>query len=171
MATSIGVNSRADVACPPSPDKVVPLSKLGNIKLAQVFIGSCTNGRIEDLRIAANILNGRKVNPHTRLLIVPGSQEVYLQALNEGIVQKFVEAGGAVSTPTCGACVGGHMGVLAGNETCLSTTNRNFVGRMGHVNASTYLSNPAVAAASAIAGKIVHPEEVVTHKTTTVGIK
>jgi len=148
------------VSCPPSPDKAVPVSQAPKVRLDQVFIGSCTNGRIEDLRIAAEILDGRQVHPRTRLIVVPGSQRVYLQALKEGVIEKFVAAGGAVSTPTCGACVGGHMGVVGDGEACLSTTNRNFVGRMGHVNAKTYLSNPAVAAASAIAGTIVHPDEV-----------
>ncbi|MBI2898834.1 MAG: 3-isopropylmalate dehydratase large subunit [Planctomycetes bacterium] len=150
------------VSCPPSPDQVVPVSAVPKVRLDQVFIGSCTNGRIEDLRLAAEILRGRKVHPRTRLIVVPGSQRVYLQALKEGIIETFVVAGGAVSTPTCGACVGGHMGVIADGESCLSTTNRNFVGRMGHVNAKTFLANPAVAAASAVAGTIVHPDSVLT---------
>lgn len=150
------------ISCPPSPDKAVPVSEAPKVRLDQVFIGSCTNGRIEDLRIAAEILQGRQVHPRTRLIVVPGSQRVYMQALKEGLIETFVSAGGAVSTPTCGACVGGHMGVVAEGEACLSTTNRNFVGRMGHVNAKTFLSNPAVAAASAIAGTIVSPEAVLT---------
>ena len=133
-----------------------------SVRLDQVFIGSCTNGRIEDLRIAADILAGRQVHPRTRLIVVPGSQRVYLQALQEGVIEKFIRAGGAVSTPTCGACVGGHMGIVGPGEACLSTTNRNFVGRMGAINAKTFLSNPAVAAASAVAGTIVHPDEVLT---------
>jgi 3-isopropylmalate/(R)-2-methylmalate dehydratase large subunit len=147
------------VACPPSPTASCPVGSLQGLKLDQVLIGSCTNGRIEDLRVASAILDGRKVHPDVRLIVVPGSQEVYLKALREGIISRFIEAGAAVSTPTCGACIGGHMGVLASGEVCLSTTNRNFIGRMGHTGSKVYLCNPAVAAASAVAGCIVHPAE------------
>jgi 3-isopropylmalate/(R)-2-methylmalate dehydratase large subunit len=126
----------------------------------QVVIGSCTNGRLEDLKVAADILRGKKVRSGTRLIVLPGSQEVYLQALKEGIVEVLVLAGAAVSTPTCGACLGGHMGVLAGGEVCLSTTNRNYAGRMGHREAQIYLASPAVAAATAVTGEITHPEKV-----------
>lgn len=145
------------VSIPSAPDQVRDVRDVEGVKLDQVFIGSCTNGRIEDLRLAASILKGKKVHPRVRLLVVPGSQRVYIQAAQEGLLGLFAEAGAAVSTPTCGACVGGHMGILAGGEACLSTTNRNFVGRMGHVNSKVYLSNPAVAAASALAGEIADP--------------
>ena len=126
----------------------------------QVVIGSCTNGRLEDLRLAAGILTGKKVNPNLRCIIIPGSQRVYLDALKEGLIEAFIEAGAAVSTPTCGPCLGGHMGILAAGERCISTTNRNFIGRMGSNRSEVYLSNPAVAAASAIMGRIASPEEV-----------
>jgi len=131
-----------------------------DISIDQVVIGSCTNGRMEDLRIAAQILKGQKVHPYVRLIIIPGTQNVYMQSLYEGLIEIFIEAGGAVSTPTCGPCLGGHMGVLAEGEKCVSTTNRNFVGRMGHKRSELYLSGPAVAAASAILGRIGSPEEV-----------
>ena len=124
------------------------------------MIGSCTNGRISDLRLAAKILRGRKINSAIRLIVIPGTQNVYLEAVKEGLAKIFVEAGGLFSTPTCGPCLGGHMGILAEGERAISTTNRNFVGRMGHVKSEVYLSNPAVAAASAIKGRIAHPEEV-----------
>lgn len=152
------------ISRPTSPDNVAPVSEVDGVKLDQVFIGSCTNGRIEDIRLAAGILKGRKVHPDVRMIIVPGSQRVYEQAARENLLEIFVAAGGAVSTPTCGACVGGHMGVLGSNEVCLSTTSRNFVGRMGDVNSRTYLSNPAVAAASAVAGQIVHPDKILNKK-------
>lgn len=145
------------VSIPYAPDQVKNVDDVEGVKLDQVFIGSCTNGRIEDLRLAASILKGKRVHDRVRLLVIPGSQRVYIQAANEGLLGLFAEAGAAVSTPTCGACVGGHMGILAGGEACLSTTNRNFVGRMGHANAKVYLANPAVAAASALAGEIVNP--------------
>jgi 3-isopropylmalate/(R)-2-methylmalate dehydratase large subunit len=125
-----------------------------------VVIGSCTNGRIDDLRLAAGILKGRKVDPHLRCIILPGSQQVYLDALKEGIIEIFIRAGAAVSTPTCGPCLGGYIGILAAGERCVSTTNRNFVGRMGHIKSEVYLANPAVAAASAIAGRIAGPQEI-----------
>jgi len=148
------------VAYPPSPANVKPAKELSHIEIDQVVIGSCTNGRIEDLRIAAQILKGKKVAPWVRLIVIPATQGVYLQALREGLIEIFIEAGGAVSTPTCGPCLGGHMGVLAEGERALATTNRNFVGRMGHPKSEVYLSNPAVAAASAILGRIADPEEV-----------
>jgi 3-isopropylmalate/(R)-2-methylmalate dehydratase large subunit len=124
-------------------------------------IGSCTNGRLEDLRLAARILKGRKVHPGVRCIIIPGSQQVYLDALTEGLIEIFIKAGAVVSPPTCGPCLGGHMGVLGDGERCISTTNRNFVGRMGSTQAEVYLSNPAVAAASAIMGRIISPEEII----------
>jgi len=148
------------IAFPPSPDKVFPVSAAKNIALDQVVIGSCTNGRIEDLRVAASILKGKKVSPRVRLLVIPATQKIYSTALEEGLLKIFVDAEAAVSTPTCGPCLGGHMGILARGEKALSTTNRNFIGRMGHPESEVYLCNPAVAAASAVAGRIVHPEEV-----------
>lgn len=148
------------VAFPYLPENVKPVSEVGEVPIDQVVIGSCTNGRIEDLRLAGQILRGRKCHPRVRTIVIPGSQEVYLEALREGLLQVFVEAECAVSTPTCGPCVGGHMGVLAEGERCLSTTNRNFVGRMGHPSSEVYLASPAVAAASAVAGKIASPEEI-----------
>jgi len=133
---------------------------VGDIEIDQVVIGSCTNGRIEDLITAAEVLQGRKVNKRVRCIIIPGSREVYLEALRRGMIEAFIESGAVVSTPTCGPCLGGHMGVLAAGERCVSTTNRNFVGRMGSTESEVYLANPAVAAASAILGKIAGPEEV-----------
>jgi len=123
-------------------------------------IGSCTNGRLEDLRLAAQVLKGRKVHPRVRCIVIPGTQQVYLDALKEGLIETFIRAGAAVSTPTCGPCLGGHMGILAGGEKAVSTTNRNFVGRMGSPKSEVYLANPAVAAASAITGRIASPEEI-----------
>ena len=131
-----------------------------DVILDQVVIGSCTNGRIEDLRKAAEVMKGHKVKKGLRLIIFPATQDIYLKAIEEGLITTFVEAGGVVSTPTCGPCLGGHMGVLGKGEKCLSTTNRNFVGRMGHSKSEVYLSSPAVAAASAIAGRIYNPEKV-----------
>ena len=148
------------VARPTSPDNVVPLREVLGVKVDQVFIGSCTNSRITDLRRAANILRGRRVAPGVRLIVTPSSQEVALAAAREGLIEVFMEAGAAVTVPTCGACLGGHQGVLGDGETCLSTSNRNFPGRMGHPDALVYLSNPSVAAASAVAGCIAHPDEV-----------
>jgi len=148
------------VAFPHSPQNAKPISKVGSVKIDQSFIGSCTNGRIEDLRIAAEILKGHQVYPEVRLIILPATQDIYLQALEEGLIKIFITSGAAVSTPTCGPCLGGHMGVLAEGERAISTTNRNFVGRMGHPKSEVYLANPAVAAASAIMGKIASPEEV-----------
>ncbi|APV44086.1 3-isopropylmalate/(R)-2-methylmalate dehydratase large subunit [Dehalogenimonas formicexedens] len=146
------------VALPHLPSNVRPVSQVGDISLDQVVIGSCTNGRFEDLQMAAGILKGKKVNSNLRCIIIPGSQQVYMDALRAGYIEAFIEAGCAVSTPTCGPCLGGHMGILAAGEKCLATTNRNFIGRMGSPRSEVYLAGPAVAAASAIAGKIVPPE-------------
>lgn len=146
------------VACPHLPSNVKPAAKLGNIALDQVVIGSCTNGRLSDLRLAAKILKGKKIKPGLRLIIIPATQEVYLEAVKEGLAEIFIQAGGVFSTPTCGPCLGGHMGILAEGERCLATTNRNFIGRMGSPKSEVYLTSPAVAAASAIKGRIVHPE-------------
>jgi 3-isopropylmalate/(R)-2-methylmalate dehydratase large subunit len=148
------------VAFPYSPENARAVSEAGEVWIDQVVIGSCTNGRLEDLRIAAEILKGRHVHPEVRCIIIPGSQQVYVEALREGLLEVFVEAGAAVSTPTCGPCLGGHMGVLAAGERAVSTTNRNFHGRMGHLESEVYLAGPAVAAASAIRGRIVAPQEV-----------
>jgi 3-isopropylmalate/(R)-2-methylmalate dehydratase large subunit len=148
------------VAFPHKPSNARPISKVGKVEIDQVVIGSCTNGRLEDLQIAARVLRGRKVHKRVRCIIIPGSREVYLQALRKGLIKLFIEAGAVVSTPTCGPCLGGYMGVLAAGERCISTTNRNFVGRMGSPQSEVYLSNPAVAAASAILGRIAGPEEV-----------
>ena len=148
------------VAAPSLPSNVSPVSKFGHVTIDQSVIGLCTNGYIDDLRLAASVLKGKKVHPDVRCLVFPGSQKVYLQALKEGLLEIFVSAGAAVSTPTCGPCLGGHMGVLAAGERAIATSNRNFVGRMGSPKSEVYLSNPAVAAASAIAGRIVSPEEV-----------
>lgn len=144
------------VAKPHSPDNVVPVAEVGDVELDQVFIGSCTNGRLEDLRIAAKILKGKQIAKDTRLIVIPASKKVYLDAIREGLVEIFVEAGGTFGYPTCGPCIGGHMGVLGEDEVCLSTSNRNFKGRMGAVSAKIYLSSPETAAKSAIAGKIVN---------------
>jgi 3-isopropylmalate/(R)-2-methylmalate dehydratase large subunit len=148
------------VSLPHSPANAKPVSQVKNVKIDQAVIGSCTNGRIEDLRLAAQIFRKHKVHHGIRCIIIPGTQQVYLEALAEGLVEIFVKAGAAFSTPTCGPCLGGHMGVLAAGERCISTTNRNFVGRMGHTKSEVYLANPAVAAASAVTGVITHPDEV-----------
>jgi len=148
------------VAFPHSPANARPVSQAGDIEIDQVVIGSCTNGRLEDLRLAARILKGKKVHPRVRCIIIPGSQQVYLDAVIEGFVETFIRAGAVVSTPTCGPCLGGHMGVLAEGERCVSTTNRNFVGRMGSPRSEVYLVNPAIAAASAIMGRIASPDEI-----------
>ncbi len=147
------------VAFPHLPSNKRGISKVPKIKIDQSVIGSCTNGRIEDLRVAAKILKRRKIHPDVRLIILPATQRVYLQALKEGLIEIFIKAGGVVSTPTCGPCLGGHMGVLAEGEKSIATTNRNFIGRMGHPKSEVYLSNVAVAAASAVAGQIISPEE------------
>ncbi len=148
------------VSFPHLPENTRTIDNVGDIKIDQSIIGSCTNGRISDLRIAAEIMKGKRVAKNVRTIIIPGTQEIYLQALKEGLIEIFVEAGAVVSTPTCGPCLGGHMGILAEGERAISTTNRNFVGRMGHTDSEIYLSSPAVAAASAIAGKIAAPNEV-----------
>ena len=148
------------VAFPHLPANARPVSQAGDIEINQVIIGSCTNGRLEDLKLAAQILKGKKVHDNVRCIIIPGSQQVYVDALNERLIEIFIEAGAAVSTPTCGPCFGGHTGVLAEGERCVSTTNRNFVGRMGHPKSEVYLANPAVAAASAVTGRITHPDEI-----------
>jgi 3-isopropylmalate/(R)-2-methylmalate dehydratase large subunit len=148
------------VAFPHLPENTKNISDVGNVTIDQSVIGSCTNGRIEDLRIAAGILKGKKVNDNVRCVVFPGTQQIYKQAMHEGLVDIFIDANVAVSTPTCGPCLGGHMGILAKGERAIATTNRNFVGRMGHPESEVYLSNPAVAAASAILGRIGSPEEV-----------
>ncbi len=148
------------VACPSSVDNVKPISKVGNVEVNQAFIGSCTNGRIEDLRIAAQIMKGKKVKQGVRTLVIPASQEVYAQALKEGLVEVFTEVGALVCGATCGPCLGGHIGLLASGETCVSTSNRNFIGRMGSPEASVYLASPATVAASALTGKLTDPREV-----------
>jgi len=147
------------VSLPHLPENAKPVEEVSGTRIDQVVIGSCTNGRISDLREAAEILAGRQVHPSIRLIIIPATQKIYRQAMDEGLLGIFVDAGAAVSTPTCGPCLGGHMGILADGERCLATTNRNFVGRMGHPKSEVYLCGPAVAAASAVAGKIVHPDE------------
>lgn len=156
----IAVNEiEPQVAFPHSPDNVRPISEVGTVKLDQVFIGSCTNGRIEDLREAAKILKGLSVAKGTRLIVIPGSPLVYKRSIQEGIIEILVDCGAVVGPPCCGPCLGGHMGILAQGERALSTTNRNFVGRMGHPKSEVYLASPAVAAASAILGRIGSPEE------------
>jgi 3-isopropylmalate/(R)-2-methylmalate dehydratase large subunit len=148
------------VACPHLPGNVKPVDKLGKIKVDQVVIGSCTNGRISDLRIAAGLIKGKKVKSGVRLIVIPATQKIYLQAVKEGLAGIFVSAGGVFSTPTCGPCLGGHVGILTDDEVCVATTNRNFIGRMGSPKSFVYLANPAVAAASAVKGYIAHPEEI-----------
>ncbi len=157
---------RPTVAFPHLPENAHTVDEeiVSQIKIDQVVIGSCTNGRMEDLRIARDILKGKKVHPSIRCIVIPGTQKIYLQAIMEGIVEDLVTAGCAFSTPTCGPCLGGHMGILAAGERCVSTTNRNFVGRMGHVDSEVYLASPAVAAASAITGYITNPETVMEEK-------
>ena len=154
---------RPTVAFPHLPENTKTIDEIhaeGDIEIDQVVIGSCTNGRIDDMRIAADIMNGRKVADWLRVIVIPGTQEIYLQMLREGLVEIFVEAGAVVSTPTCGPCLGGHMGILAHGERAVSTTNRNFIGRMGAIDSEIYLASPAVAAASAITGKISSPEDI-----------
>ncbi len=147
------------VACPHLPENTKTINELGHIAVQQSVIGSCTNGRIDDMRAAAVILKGRKVHPSVRTIVIPATQEVYLQCIEEGLTKIFIQAGAIVSTPTCGPCLGGHMGILAHGERSVSTTNRNFVGRMGHITSEIYLASPAVAAASAVAGYICAPDE------------
>ena len=148
------------VAFPHLPENTHTVDEIDDIKIDQVIIGSCTNGRLEDLEIAAGILKGRKVAKGVRTIVIPATQKIYLQAMEEGLLKIFIEAGATVSTPTCGPCLGGHMGILAEGERAVATTNRNFVGRMGHPKSEVYLASPAVAAASAITGKISQVSEV-----------
>ena len=152
---------RPTVAFPHSPENTKTIDEVGDIVIDQVVIGSCTNGRIDDLRAAAEVFKGNKVKKGIRAIVIPATQNIYLQAMEEGLMKIFIEAGAIVSTPTCGPCLGGYMGILAEGERCVSTTNRNFVGRMGHSKSEVYLASPAVAAASAIAGKIYNPENIV----------
>jgi 3-isopropylmalate/(R)-2-methylmalate dehydratase large subunit len=148
------------VARPSLPSRSIPVSDVERVRVDQVFIGSCTNARIEDLRLAAHVLGDRRIAPHVRLMVIPATQRVWQQANAEGLLERFSEAGASVSAPTCGACLGAHMGVVGPDEVCVSTSNRNYVGRMGDPSARVYLANPAVAMASALAGEIVHPSEV-----------
>jgi 3-isopropylmalate/(R)-2-methylmalate dehydratase large subunit len=148
------------VAIPHAPENVKPVSQLTDIQIDQAVIGSCTNGRMDDLRLAAGILKNKTVKPTVRTLIIPGTPAIYRQALKEGLLEIFIDAGAIISPPTCGPCLGGHMGILAKGERAISTTNRNFVGRMGHTESEVYLANPAVSAASAILGRIAAPDEV-----------
>jgi 3-isopropylmalate/(R)-2-methylmalate dehydratase large subunit len=145
------------VAVPHSVDNVKPVSEVEDAKVDQAFIGSCTNGRLEDLRSAAQVLKGRKVSRGVRLLVIPASQEIYMNALKEGLIKIFMEAGATIGNPNCGPCLGGHMGLLAEEEVCISSSNRNFVGRMGSTKSYVYLASPATAAASAVTGKITDP--------------
>jgi 3-isopropylmalate/(R)-2-methylmalate dehydratase large subunit len=147
------------VAFPHLPSNVRGISRVGDVKIDQVIIGSCTNGRIEDLRIAAGILKGRKAAPYVRLIVTPATQAIYKMALREGLMEIFIDANAVIGPPSCGACLGGHMGVLASGERAVATTNRNFVGRMGHPGSEVYLAGPAVAAASAVLGRIAGPDE------------
>lgn len=150
-------NLEPQVACPPAVDNAKPVSEVEGLEINQAFIGSCTNGRLEDLRVASQILKKHKVHPNVRLIVIPASQEIYQEALREGIIETLAKAGAYISNASCGPCLGGHLGVLAPFETCISTSNRNFIGRMGSPNASVYLASPATVAASAIAGKITDP--------------
>ena len=145
------------VSFPHLPSNTKTIDQVGEVKIDQAVIGSCTNGRMDDMRAAAEVLKGRKVAKGVRCIVIPATQAIYLQAMREGLLEIFIEAGAVVSTPTCGPCLGGYMGILAAGERCISTTNRNFVGRMGHVDSEVYLASPAVAAASAVAGKIICP--------------
>jgi 3-isopropylmalate/(R)-2-methylmalate dehydratase large subunit len=147
------------IAFPHLPENTHTIDNIPDIRIDQVVIGSCTNGRLDDLRMAAKVLEGRKVAKGMRAIVFPATQKIYLQALEEGLLSTFIKAGAVVSTPTCGPCLGGHMGVLAAGERAVSTTNRNFVGRMGHIESEVYLASPAVAAASAVTGRISSPEE------------
>jgi 3-isopropylmalate/(R)-2-methylmalate dehydratase large subunit len=153
-------NLEPQVACPSSVDNVKPVSEIGNVPVEQAFIGSCTNGRLEDLRLAAKVMKGKKVKDGVRALVIPASQEVWKQANEEGLLQIFTEAGAVVCGSACGPCLGGHIGLLAAGETCVSSSNRNFIGRMGSPKANVYLASPATVAASAIAGRIISPAEV-----------
>lgn len=149
------------VAFPHLPENTKTIDCVGDVKIDQVVIGSCTNGRLGDLKVASEILKGKKVAKGVRVIVIPATQKIYLDAMEQGLLKIFIEAGAIVSTPTCGPCLGGYMGILAENERCISTTNRNFVGRMGHTDSEIYLASPAVAAASAVTGKISSPDEVI----------
>jgi 3-isopropylmalate/(R)-2-methylmalate dehydratase large subunit len=149
------------VALPHIPSNVKDVRKVGKIEIDQVVIGSCTNGHLDDLRVAAKVLKGKKIAPFVRLIVIPPTPVIYRQAMKEGLFEIFLSAGAVISPPTCGPCLGGYMGILAAGERALATTNRNFRGRMGHIESEVYLSNPAVAAASAVKGRICHPEEVI----------
>ena len=151
---------RPTVAFPHLPENTKTIDDAGDISIDQVVIGSCTNGRISDLAVAAEIMNGKKVKDGLRVIVIPATQAIYLEAMEKGYLKTFIEAGAIVSTPTCGPCLGGYMGILAGGERCVSTTNRNFVGRMGHVDSEIYLASPAVAAASALTGRLTDPAKV-----------
>ena len=151
---------KSTVSFPHLPENTRTIDEVGDVAIDQVVIGSCTNGHISDLRIAAEIMKGKKIAKNVRCIIIPATQQIYLEAMEEGLLKTFIQCGAVVSTPTCGPCLGGYMGVLAEGERCVSTTNRKFVGRMGHVDSEVYLASPAVAAASAIAGKIAGPAEV-----------
>ncbi len=153
-------NLEPQVAFPFLPSNARPISQVGEITIQQAVVGSCTNGRLDDLRVAANVIKGRKVHPDVRFIVNPGTQQVYLEALREGLLETFIEAGAVISTPNCGPCSGAHIWLLAPGERCISTTNRNFVNRMGGPGSEVYLSGPAVAAASAVTGTISSPEEV-----------
>ncbi|HOX28485.1 MAG TPA: 3-isopropylmalate dehydratase large subunit [bacterium] len=160
-AVNIDINGMGPVvACPSLPENVKPVGEVRGAKIDQVVVGSCTNGWLPDIKLAAEVIRGKKVHPSIRMIVIPATQRIYLEALKLGLIETFVEAGAVVSTPTCGPCLGGYMGILAEGEVALSTTNRNFIGRMGHVRSQVYLSNPAVAAASAVIGEIAHPDEV-----------
>jgi len=152
------------VALPHSPDNARPVSEVGSVRLDQVFLGSCTNGRLDDLREAASLLKGHRVAKSTRFIVIPGSPMIYREAIREGIIEVFLDAGAVIGPPCCGPCLGGHMGILAAGEKALSTSNRNFVGRMGHPESEVYLAGPAVAAASAIAGEIISPAQIAAQK-------
>lgn len=148
------------MAFPHLPENTKTIDEVGDVKIDQVVIGSCTNGRMEDLEMAADIIKGKRVREGVRCIVIPATQKIYLEAMKKGLLEIFINAGCAVSTPTCGPCLGGHMGILAKGERAVATTNRNFVGRMGHPESEVYLASPAVAAASAVTGKISSPEEV-----------
>lgn len=151
---------RPTVAFPHLPENTKTIDEVGKVKIDQSVIGSCTNGRMEDMRVAADILKGKKVYPTVRTIIIPATQDIYLQCIKEGLAEIFIEAGAVIATPTCGPCLGGYMGILAEGERAIATTNRNFVGRMGHTGSEVYLSNPAVAAASALTGYITDPDKI-----------
>jgi 3-isopropylmalate/(R)-2-methylmalate dehydratase large subunit len=150
---------RPTVSFPHSPDNTRTIDEVGKVMIDQVVIGSCTNGRLDDMMVAAEVLKGKRISKGVRTIIIPATQEIYLESLKRGYIQTFIEAGAVVSTPTCGPCLGGYMGILAENEKAVSTTNRNFVGRMGHPTSEVYLASPAVAAASAVMGYIASPED------------